>query len=425
MLNQCAQKLVEPQMPKIYIIDVTNRDGVQTARISLSKLQKTMVNYYLSKMGIYLSEFGFPSLEGERNYVEGNLRLREKGVFGQMILSGWTRAQASDVEKALKLSRVKHLNISISTSQIMTTGKFGGRLTRDDIMRIMTEAVDAAIKGGVESLGVNAEDASRTDEHYDEDYLLRFACAAKQHGAHRIRYCDTLGYDHTLSIYESVRRLAKAVQLPIEIHCHNDLGYAVANSIEGAMGAMEAGSDAYINTTINGMGERAGNADLVSVILAATKSRGLKDKKVLDEKIDLKWAWKICNYVADAFRLPIPINQVGVGANAFAHESGIHADGILKDRQNYELYGYEELGRGEVEFKETGTIITTGEYGGTKGMRYVYDRLGIKVDDEKRTLQLVQAASAHNQMPLKPDELAFIAKYPDEVARIMTVDGLL
>ena len=411
-------------MPKIYIIDVTNRDGVQTARISLSKLQKTMVNYYLSKMGIFQSEFGFPSLENEKNYIEGNLRLSEKGVFGNMILEGWTRAQASDVEKALKISRVKHLNISISTSLIMTSGKFGGRLTRDDIMRIMTEAVDAAIKGGVQSLGVNAEDASRTDERYAEDYLLRFACAAKAHGATRIRYCDTLGYDHTLSIHESVKRIANAVQLPVEVHCHNDLGYAVANSIEGAMGALDAGVDAYINTTVNGMGERAGNADLVSVLLAATKSRGLKDRKVLDEKIDLKWSWKICNYVADAFRLPIPINQVGVGANAFAHESGIHADGMLKDRQNYELYGYEEIGRGEVEFKETGTIITTGEYGGVKGMLYVYDKLGIKVEDERRILHLVQAASAHNQMPMKPDELAFIAKYPDEVAKILTVDGL-
>ena len=411
-------------MPKIYIIDVTNRDGVQTARISLSKLQKTMVNYYLSKMGIFQSEFGFPSLENEKNYIEGNLRLSEKGVFGNMILEGWTRAQASDVEKALKMSRVKHLNISISTSLIMTSGKFGGRLTRDDVMRIMTEAVDAAIAGGVQSLGVNAEDASRTDERYDEDYLLRFACAAKAHGATRIRYCDTLGYDHTLSIHESVKRIANAVQLPVEVHCHNDLGYAVANSIEGAMGALDAGVDAYINTTVNGMGERAGNADLVSVLLAATKSRGLKDRKVLDEKIDLKWSWKICNYVADAFRLPIPINQVGVGANAFAHESGIHADGMLKDRHNYELYGYEEIGRGEVEFKETGTIITTGEYGGVKGMRYVYDKLGIKVEDDRRILQLVQAASAHNQMPLKPDELAFIAKFPDEVAQILTVDCL-
>jgi len=411
-------------MPKIYLIDVTNRDGVQTSRISLSKFQKTMVNYYLSKMGIFQSEFGFPALDNEANYIEGNLRLAEQGVFGNMILEGWTRAVAADVEKALKLTRVKHLNISISTSQIMTAGKFGTRMTREDVLRIMTEAVDAARVGGVQSIGVNAEDASRTDERYDEDYLLRFAVAAKEHGAHRIRYCDTLGYDHTLSIHDSVERLAKAVKLPLEIHCHNDLGYAVANSIEGAMGAISAGVDAYINTTVNGMGERAGNADLVSVILAATKSRGLRDLKVLDERIDLRWAWKICNYVADAFRLPIPINQVGVGANAFAHESGIHADGMLKDRHNYELYSYEEIGRGEREYRETGTMICTGEYGGVKGMRHVLDQLQIQVTDDRKTLKLVQAANAHNQMPLKPDELRFIVEHPDEVAKIMTVNQL-
>lgn len=146
---------------------------------------------------------------------------------------------------------------------------------------MMTEAVACAKELGIESIGVNAEDASRTepytqDKRYDEDYLIRFALAAKEHGADRFRYCDTLGYDRTVSIYDSVKRIAEAVQMPIELHCHNDLGYAVANSVEGAMGALDAGVDAYINTTVNGMGERAGNADLVSVLLALRKSRGCR-----------------------------------------------------------------------------------------------------------------------------------------------------
>ncbi|HOB08784.1 MAG: homocitrate synthase [Limnochordia bacterium] len=412
---------------KVYIIDVTNRDGVQTAFIGLSKLQKTMLNVYLSKMGIYQSEIGFPALQHEWNYINANLRLAEKGAMGNMRLQGWVRAMAEDVQRAVKYTNIKILNLSISTSEIMTEGKFGGRLTREDVLKMMTEAVACAKELGIESIGVNAEDASRTepytqDKRYDEDYLIRFALAAKEHGADRFRYCDTLGYDRTVSIYDSVKRIAEAVQMPIELHCHNDLGYAVANSVEGAMGALDAGVDAYINTTVNGMGERAGNADLVSVLLALRKSRGLQDRSVLDEQIDLTKAWKLCNYVANAFGVPIPINQVGVGRNAFAHESGIHADGMLKNRKNYELYSPDELGIEDHEIRPLGRIITTGEYGGIKGLKHVYKELGIELENERDILRLVQYASLHNQKPLTADELVFIAKYPEEVEQILTVD---
>ena len=231
--------------------------------------------------------------------------------------------------------------------------------------------------------------------------------------------------DNSDAIYDSVKRLAQAVQLPIEIHCHNDLGYVVANSVEGAMGAIDAGVDAYINTCINGMGERAGNADLVSVILAIKKSRGLKDRNILDPKIDLTLAWTLSNYTSRAFGVPIPINQVGVGANAFAHESGIHTDGMLKDRRNYELYGPEEVGRGETETVDTGRRIATGEYGGLKGLKHVYAQLGINIDelhiDSRELLQLVQYANAHNELPLRDDELRFMATYPEQVRQILTV----
>jgi len=412
------------KQPVVYLLDVTNRDAVQTSRICLSKFQKTMVNWYLSRMGIHQSEMGFPTYKHEINYINANVKLADQGAFGDMILSGWTPAKAEFVEKAVAQTNIRNLNISVSTSRIMTEGKFQGRMDREDIINMMAEAVDAAKQAGIEILGVNAEDASRTDEGPDEDYLLRFAVAAKEHGADRIRYCDTLGYDRIHTIYESVKRLAEAVQLPIELHCHNDLGHAVANSIEGAIGATDAGMDAYINTTVNGMGERAGNADMVSVILAVTKTRGLRERGILDPTINLKMAWKTCNYVADAFGLPIPINQVGVGSNAFAHESGIHADGVLKDRHNYELYSPDELGRGEDEEHDpvpTGRVITTGEYGGRAGMLHVCDQYGIKVFDEAEMLELVMAVNAHNQLPLTPDEIRFIAEHPNEVRQIVSI----
>jgi homocitrate synthase NifV len=140
--------------------------------------------------------------------------------------------------------------------------------------------------------------------------------------------------------------------------------------------------------------------------------------------MDLGKSWKIAKYASYAFGLPIPINQPGVGANAFAHESGIHADGALKDRRNYELYDPEDVGRGEPELLETGRVITTGEYGGIKGFRHVYDKLGIHFQNDREArsiLDLVQYANLHNQKPLTDDELRIVARYPDAVRMILTV----
>jgi isopropylmalate/homocitrate/citramalate synthase len=406
---------------KIYMLDVTNRDGVQTSRICLSKLQKTLINIMLNAMGVAQSEFGFPMTRHEINYLNANLELAELGVIAPMRLSGWIRATKSDVQTAFKnLPRLKYLNLSISTSDQMIANKFKGKLDHQSIIDEMSEATQLAYKLGAESVGVNAEDASRTGL----EYLITFALAAKKAGATRIRYCDTLGFDSPFSIYERIHSLAEAVQLPIEVHCHNDLGMVVANSVAGAKAALDAGVDAYINTCVNGMGERAGNADLVSCILAIKYGAGLAGKYLLDEKIDLKKSWKICKYASYAFDVPIPINQPGIGSNAFAHESGIHADGALKDRRNYELYDFEELGRGEPEIIDTGRQITAGEYSGIKGFRNVYDRLEIAFKDDEeaaKILELVRYANVHNQKPLVEDELLFVAKYSDIARKIFTM----
>ncbi|MBI5027155.1 MAG: homocitrate synthase [Nitrospirae bacterium] len=406
---------------KVFLIDVTNRDGVQTSRILLSKLAKTMLNLYLDDMGIFQSEVGFPTLSHEKNYINANLELAEIGAIKRIHLEGWCRAVKEDVELALKnCPGLKHMNISISTSDIMIQGKFQGKKTWKDILNSLVEALRTARALGLETVGVNAEDASRTDI----SRLIEFAQAGKENGADRFRYCDTLGADDPITIYARIKAIAEATKFPIEMHCHNDLGMAEAVSVAGAQGAIESGVDAYINTTINGYGERAGNCDLVSTILALKFSHVLKDKVPLDEHVDLKKSWRIARYASYAFGLPIPINQVGVGANAFAHESGIHADGMLKDRRNYELYDPEDVGRGEPELLETGRVITTGTYGGIKGFRHVYDKFGIQFQDDKearRIFELVQHANLHTQKPLTDDELRFIAKYPEITQKILTV----
>jgi len=408
-------------MPKIYIIDVTNRDGVQTARLGLAKLEKTLINIYLNQMGIFQSEAGFPVTRHEINYLNANVQLVKKGVLSPIRISGWLRAIKEDVIEAFKnVPGLEHVNLSISTSQQMILGKFQGKRDFSGVIMDMTNAVDEAKAAGAKTIGVNAEDASRTEMNQ----LIEFTLAAKEHGAARIRYCDTLGYDTPFTIYERVFQLAEKTKMPVELHCHNDLGMAVACSIAGAKAAIDAGVDAYINTTINGMGERAGNADLISVLLACKYGAKMAGKYQLDERINLSMSWKIAHYASYAFRVPIPINQVGVGANAFAHSSGIHVDGALKDRRNYELYDYEELGRGEPEIIETGRMIILGEYSGIKGLRNIYGKLEVEFKDEeeaRKILELARYANVHTQKPLTDDELLFIARHPEEARLLMTV----
>ena len=400
----------------IYFVDVTNRDGVQTSRLGLAKLQKTIINIMLDDMGISQSEFGFPTTKHELNYLNGNLELVDRGVITKTKLSGWMRAVAKDVVESFRnVPRLKYVNLSQSTSDQMINGKYGGKKTRQDILSQTLEAVDAAKTCGAQIIGVNAEDASRSDLNF----LIEYAKECKKHGASRFRYCDTLGFEDPHTAYERIYTIAKEAQIDMEMHFHNDLGMATGCSVLGAKAAIDAGVDAY-----NGMGERAGNADLISCLLAVLKSSGFAGKYQIDPQIDLSKAWKLAKYTSHAFGVPIPANQPAVGGNAFAHESGIHADGALKDRRNYELYDFEELGRGEPEIVETGRMITVGEYGGIKGFRNVYKNLELEFHDEdeaRNILELARYANVHTQLPLTDSELKFIYYYPDIAAKIMTV----
>jgi len=382
-------------------------------------LQKTMLNLYLDELGILQSEFGFPFTEHEVNYLNANLELAEKGVIKSTRFSGWLRALPEDVEVAFSnCPKLKHVNLSISTSDIMIEQKFKGKFNRENVITTMVSAVKKAREKGAVSVGVNAEDASRSDM----DYLLEFSQASQDAGADRLRYCDTVGCETPFSIYERIKKLATDLNIGIEIHCHNDLGMAVANSVAGAKAAIEGGLDAYINTCINGIGERAGNADLISVILALKHGSGLEEYEI-EDNVRLEVAYRLCTYASYALGIPIPINQPGVGANAFAHESGIHVSSALENRNTYELYNYEDIGRGGAQVLETGQRITVGAYSGIKGVRHVYNRMGIEFKDDaqaNRILELVRYATLHNQKSLLEEELRFIAEHPDIARKIIT-----
>ena len=400
-------------MPKVHFLDVTNRDGVQTARTGLSKFGKTMVNFYLARLGVAQSETGFPFLFHEMPYIKANVALAEAGAFGDLRLSGWCRAMTADVEKALPLG-LRHYNLSISTSDQMIEHKFRGKLDRDAIISEMTAAVRAAREGKAETIGVNAEDGSRTDE----GFLTEFALAAKEAGADRVRYCDTIGGDSPHRIRDRFARLAASTGIPVETHCHNDLGMAVANSVSGALGDLDAGQDAWVNTCVNGIGERSGNADLLSCILAFRHGFGIREEASIGDELDLTWARRFALWASYAFGQPLPQNQPGTGRNAFAHESGIHADGALKDRHNYELYDDDTLGPFPSDWHaRAGRVVLTGEYGGKAGFRHEMEGLGLDPgEDEDLIFELVQLCAAATSKPLTDDELALIASYPRELA---------
>jgi homocitrate synthase NifV len=408
-------------VPVIHFLDVTNRDGVQTARTGLSKFGKTMVNFYLGRLGVAQSEIGFPFLFHEVPYIRANLALAQAGAFGPLRLSGWCRAVTADVDRAAPLG-LRHYNLSLSTSDQMIAHKFRGKLDRESVIREMTAAVTAARAAGAQTIGVNAEDGSRTDD----GFLLEFALAAKQAGADRLRYCDTIGGDTPERIRERLAKLASAIGLPVETHCHNDLGMAVANSVSGALGDLDAGQDAWINTCVNGIGERAGNADLLSTLLALRHGLGLAGRAEIGDPVDESWARRFALWASYAFGQPLPANQPGVGRNAFAHESGIHADGALKDRHNYELYDDGALGPFPADWHaRPGRVVLTGEYGGLAGFRHVRDALGIEIAgaDEDLVFKLVQLCAAATGKPLTDDELRLIAAYPDQLA--LLYPGLL
>ena len=439
-------------MPSIHFLDVTNRDGVQTARTGLSKFGKVMVNFYLGRLGVAQSEIGFPFLFHEVPYVRACLALAEAGAFGDLRLSGWCRAVPTDVEAAVSVQAggvgLRHYNLSISTSDQMIAHKFRGKLDRAAIIEEMTAAVAVARDamrraggaqgadraGGAQgadrgegaqekySIGVNAEDGSRTDD----GYLLEFALAARDAGAARIRYCDTIGGDSPGRIRERFAKLASAVGIPVETHCHNDLGMAVANSVSGALGDLDAGQDAWINTCVNGIGERAGNADLLSCILAFRYGFGVSETATIGDPVDLSWARRFGLWAAYAFGQPLPPAWPGVGRNAFAHESGIHADGALKDRGNYELYDDSALGPFPSDwYAREGRVVLTGEYGGKAGFRHVLDGLGIRVaeGEEDLVFSLIQLCASATGKPLTDDELRLIAGYPRQLALLFP--GLL
>lgn len=408
-----------PSKGEIHIIDTTNRDGVRTAELCLSPLQKTMINLQLNELGIAESELGVAGTRYEWGYLNANSRLQELGILAPIRLRGWLTGMRSELEEVIKHTRLRHLYLSVPSYGPQIQARFGKDYNLEKVVDEVCWTIELAKERGIETVSVGKTDSSRSS---DSDLML-VAKKTRDAGADRYRYCDTWGFENPFSIRQRVAWLGRELQRPIEVHCHDDLGLAIANSIAGALGALDAGVDAYLTTTVLGVGERAGNTDLLALLLALKKCKELRDQPLLGDEIKLAKLWRLGRYTARALRWPISPRQVGLGEQATTGHASIHVDGAVRETQAFEVYNVEELGRAEPEIVETGRWIMTGGFAGVRGFRNIYGKLEIELRSEEEAhlvLDLARMANMQNHLPLTGDELRFIARYPEIAREIMS-----
>ena len=316
---------------KVQIFDTTLRDGEQVPGCKLDTNQKLIIAERLDLLGVDVIEAGFPiSSPGDFKSVDEIARLVKNAT-----VCGLTRAVKKDIEvaaEALKHAVKPRIHTGIGTSDSHIKYKF--KSNRDDIIKRAYDAV-AYAKTFVEDVEFYAEDAGRTDN----EYLARVCEAAIKAGATVLNIPDTTGYclpeeygAKMKYLKENVTGIDKAI---LSCHCHNDLGLATANSIAGVINGAR-----QIECTINGIGERAGNTALEEVVMILRQHPTLG----LDTDINSRLLWDTSKMVSEKMGMPVQPNKAVVGSNAFAHSSGIHQDGVIKNRETYEIMDPEEVG---------------------------------------------------------------------------------
>lgn len=364
---------------QVMLVDTTLRDGEQTAGVVFSNKEKLRIAQMLDSLGVHQLEVGIPVMGGDEK--EAIKEIVDLGLDASIM--AWNRADVNDIKESLDCG-VDAVAISISTSDIHI--KYKLQKSRQWVLDSMAKAVEFA-KKHQKYVSVNAEDASRTSM----DFLIQFAKRAKECGADRLRFCDTVGILEPFKTYELIKQLHEATGMDIEMHTHNDFGMATANSLAG----VKAGAS-MVGVTVNGLGERAGNAVLAEVAMA------LKYLFDIDVGIKPHELREISEYVALASGRELPVNIPIVGTNMFAHESGIHADGVIKHPSTYEVFQPEEVGLQRQ--------IVIGKHSGTAAIIAKFKEYGRNLSDQEAAeiLPLVRAAAVDLKRTLFDKELILI-----------------
>ena len=372
---------------KIFIFDTTLRDGEQVPGCQLNTTEKVEIARELEKLGVDVIEAGFPiSSPGDFKSV-----IEISKVVTKPIICALTRAKKEDIDSAvesLKFAKRKRIHTGIGASDIHIKHKFNS--TREKILEIGVEAVKYA-KRFIEDVEFYAEDAGRADPVF----LATMVEGVISAGATVVNIPDTTGYclpdefgNKIKFLFQNVKNIHKAI---ISVHCHNDLGLATANTMAGIMNGAR-----QVEVTMNGIGERAGNTSLeeIVMILKTHKNLGLKTE------INTKKIYELSQKVSKMMNMPIQKNKAIIGENAFAHSSGIHQDGIIKQRENYEIIDPKDIGI------DKSKIILTAR-SGRAALRYRLKNIKYEVKQEqlnyiyKRFLNLADEKKEINDLDLR------------------------
>lgn len=365
----------------VKILDTTLRDGEQTPGVAFTGEEKVTIAVKLAEAGVHYIEAGIPAMgEDEQTAIKEIISL---GLPSEII--AWNRADRRDIESSLECG-VRNIHISLPVSDLMIEKKLGK--SRPWVLRRLEETV-AFAKGSGAAVSVGAEDASRAGM----EFLIEYGAAAKAFGACRLRYCDTVGISEPFSLRQRIIELCDSTDMEIELHTHNDFGMATANALAGVM----AGGT-FINTTIAGLGERAGNAPLEEVVMALKVIMGH------DTGIRTQSLKPLAEFVSKAANRLLSQSKSIVGEGVFAHESGIHVDGILKDPSTYEPFRPEAVGAKR--------SIVIGKHSGTKAIVYKLHELGYEAGEglARRVLGEVRGLASRKKGALRDEELKALCR---------------
>ncbi len=366
---------------KVKMVDTTLRDGEQTAGVVFANKEKLHIAKMLDAIGVDQIEAGVPVMGGDEK--KAIKEIADAGLNASIM--GWNRAVVADVQHSIDCG-CDAVAISIAASDIHIQNKL--KSTREKVLESISRACEFAKKHNL-YVSVNAEDGSRAAP----EYLLQFARTAKEAGADRLRFCDTIGLMEPFGTYEKIKQIIEEVGIEVEMHMHDDFGLATANTLAG----IYAGAT-YAGVTVVGLGERAGNAALEEVVMAL--------KYLYDTDLGYKTEKfrELALYVSRAAARELPIWKSIVGTNMFAHESGIHVDGALKDPRTYEPITPEEVGMERQ--------IIVGKHSGTASIKHKFKEYGIELEDQEAAAILaeVRTLTVEVKRPLLDEELLSIYK---------------